>query len=101
MTEVDPATVKAEWGTVYVVEHSGKMHLDPNCDYVTDEATKKDMAVYPEEFLDICSWCEQQFKNWREGLQPDDTADNCDRCGVETNYEYCEHCQSKIKRSRL
>jgi len=99
--KLDKDTLHREWGTVYLTSHRGLAHLDPNCMAIRGESVRKKVIdKYPPEHLDICSYCQDHFLKWRNGLSADPEDDNCDRCGQPTKYEYCDSCQKSIDRRK-
>ena len=94
-------TIRNQWGSVWVSNHKQKQHLNPNCEYVNDDAVQKDMAVYPANHLDICERCVEHFKNWIENNEKQPKSERCERCGAECESEYCDDCEQTIRLRQL
>ena len=65
MTDIE--TITERWSTIYVATGK-KTHLSPNCRYVDDSYRKVDPDVMPNSHIDLCSWCENHFTSWEDGL---------------------------------
>ena len=89
--------VNDEWGTLYVASNR-KTHLFNGCRYQTKRHRKLDAEAYPESHVELCSWCEERFNNWRDGLKADNK-NRCDRCGKHTDEPtYCRECEAHVER---
>lgn len=89
---MNPETIKQERSTIW--DGDKVQHLDPNCQYITENAIEKPIETYPEAHLDICDRCIEWFKRWRENMTP--SPDNCDRCNEQAQGTYCDECQREI-----
>lgn len=99
MSNTKVTLVKREWGTIYV-KSGAKTHLVDGCPYVGDKHRQVATESYPENHIDLCSWCEEKFDEWRKGVERD-TKIRCDRCGSKTeNSQYCNDCQLHVERMR-
>jgi len=85
-----------DWGTIYKTSHRGVAHLHEGCSRIKHkDPIKKDIDVYPKSQLEICSYCEEYFRKWRDGFDTDTT--RCDRCGTpESVMQYCDECRQEI-----
>lgn len=94
-----------EWReTVLVASHSGKTHIDPNCQYLRNqdkEPKEKDLDSLPDWAVDLCAWCENYIERHKASLQADSSVPTCRRCGEKgVRYVYCESCQREITLGR-
>lgn len=92
--------LRRDWGTVWTTARR-KTHLMPDCPYVTDTFTQRDISVLPDSHVDLCGWCEERYDNWTTGLA-ESTTDQCQRCGqaLDRDYEHCPDCEEHITRMR-
>ena len=81
MTDTD--TILTRWSALYVRGQAQKDHLTPECPYVGDHYRKAEPEAFPAGHVDLCSWCEQHFKNWEAGLSRGDAYDPSDEPVVE------------------
>jgi len=90
--------VRTAQESVYVATHSGKVHVDPNCQYLRhrDDYTKKEVQALPDWKLDLCDWCDRYLDRQFENM----SVDGCERCGKETENTYCKECYQTIHRRK-
>jgi len=81
---------------VWVVNHRGKAHLDPNCRYCPDHATKKPTDVYPDGHIEICEFCQDYHERWSDGFTKSYDTDGCERCGKSVESRFCEDCFTRV-----
>jgi hypothetical protein len=87
--------------TIYIVSHSGKIHVDKNCRYIRhrDDIREKSIDNYPNDWIELCEWCREYLNLWEDGIRLEDEDSECNRCGKRgIKFVYCDECYNKIRR---
>jgi len=85
-----------EQSVIWVNGTGTKAHLRPECRYKPDDASKKDVSVYPTNHVELCTNCVELYTDWLEQTRPDEKT--CERCGTKSDRVYCPDCLDVIER---